>query len=76
LQYLSRSFRAIRDGAGKRKHTVYDFPTVDDGAPVWLLSNTRFASASSDRKWVKMLSTEKIQLQMKASRLVRVFGSI
>ena len=53
------AFRAIRDGAGKRKNTVYDFPTVDDGVVGMAFVETALASASSDRKWVKMLSTEK-----------------
>jgi len=53
------TFRAIRDGAGKRKNTVYDFPTVDDGVAGMAFVETALTSASSDRKWVKMLSTEK-----------------
>jgi predicted dehydrogenase len=53
------AFRAIRDGAGKRKNTVYDFPTVDDGVIGMAFVETALASTSSDRKWMEMLSTEK-----------------
>jgi predicted dehydrogenase len=53
------AFRAIRDGAGKRKNTVYDFPNVDNGVTGMAFMETALASASSDRKWVKMLPTGK-----------------
>ena len=51
------AFRAIRDGAIKRKKTAYDFPTVDDGVMGMAFVETALASASSDRKWMKMLPT-------------------
>jgi len=53
------AFRAIRDGAAKRKNTVYDFPNVDNGVTGMAFMETALASASSDRKWVKMLPTGK-----------------
>jgi predicted dehydrogenase len=53
------AFRAIRDGSGKRKNTIYDFPNVDDGVIGMAFVETALASASSDRKWMEMLSTEK-----------------
>jgi len=53
------AFRAIRDGAATRRKTVYDFPDVNDGVTGMAFVETALASASSDRKWVKMLPTEK-----------------
>ena len=53
------AFRAIRDSAAKRRKTAYDFPDVNDGVTGMAFVETALASASSDRKWVKMLSTEK-----------------
>ena len=49
------SFRAMRDGSAKRKNTVYDFPTVNDGVTGMAFVETVLASAASDRKWTKML---------------------
>ena len=53
------AFRAIRDSAAKRRKIAYDFPDVNDGVTGMAFVETALASASSDRKWVKMLSTEK-----------------
>ncbi len=52
------AFRAIRDSAAKRRKTAYDFPDVNDGVTGMAFVETALASASSDHKWVKMLSTE------------------
>jgi predicted dehydrogenase len=50
-------FRAIRDGAAKRKNTVYDYPTVNDGVTGMAFVEAVLASAVSDRKWVEMFTT-------------------
>ena len=52
------AFRAIRDGSAKRKNTVYDFPTVDDGVMGMAFVETVLAGAASDRKWLEMLATK------------------
>ena len=51
------AFRAIRDGSAKRKNTVYDFPTVDDGVIGMAFVETVLAGAASERKWLKMIGT-------------------
>jgi predicted dehydrogenase len=51
------AFRAIRDGSAKRKNTLYDFPTVDDGVIGMAFVETVLAGAASERKWLKMIGT-------------------
>ena len=48
------AFRAMRDGSAKRKNTVYDYPTVNDGVTGMAFVETVLASAASNRKWTKM----------------------